>query len=79
MSEVTSQLVWRRIETAPIQPGIPFGPCLLVDDKDEVVRAKWNGAGWFATGTFTKVTPILWAEYPVEPRDLVRQILSAPP
>ena len=82
MPDVISHTAWHdlmcRIKEAPVEPGVPFGPCLLIDDKDEWLFGKWNGEGWFDAGTFEKVTPILWAVLPMA-REVVRQTRPARP
>ena len=54
-----------KIDSAPVQPGQPFGPCLLAPsiDGSEWTVGEWDGEGW-CSDTGSKLTPLFWALLP---------------
>jgi hypothetical protein len=63
----------QQIETAPIEPGETFGPCLLYvpDETDHGLTNWWVGAYdgecWYTFAGDLIVTPTHWAKLPETP------------
>ena len=52
------------IESAPVQPGKSFGPCLIGPGPEaEWVIGHWSGQGWYCDNG-SPVSPLLWAPLP---------------
>lgn len=49
MAKEENTLTIKHIDTAPIKPGEPFGPCLLSPG----INRRWTTGGWDGDGWFT--------------------------
>jgi hypothetical protein len=59
-----TELTLAPIESAPVQPGKSFGPCLLGPGPDvEWMIGHWDGNGWYCEDGST-ASPIVWAPLP---------------
>ena len=57
------------ISTAPIKPGVEFGPCLAWAEVEWMYDAQWqiaywDGYAWYHQAAGGKISPLAWAPLP---------------
>lgn len=62
--EIAAKIAVKRIDSAPVTMGEPWGPCLLAPGIDsEWTIGEWDGECWCARSGF-QITPLFYAELP---------------